>query len=49
VAALVAPFFATAGGAALFSVITGGLACLAGVGVVALKYPELRRYHAGET
>jgi len=46
VAALVAPFFETAGGAAIFSVITGGLACLVGTGVVALTYPELRKYHA---
>jgi Transmembrane secretion effector len=48
VAALAAPFFATAGAAAVFSVITGGLACLAGVGVVSLLYPELRRYHADD-
>jgi MFS family permease len=47
VAALVAPFF-TAGGAAIFSVVTGGLACLVGTGIVALRYPELRRYHAEE-
>ena len=46
VAALVAPFFETAGGAAIFSVVTGGLACLVGTAVVALRYPELRRYHA---
>jgi MFS family permease len=45
VAAMVAPFF-TAGGAAIFSVVTGGLACLVGTGIVALRYPELRRYHA---
>jgi MFS family permease len=45
VAAVVAPFF-TAGGAAIFSVVTGGLACLVGTGIVALRYPELRRYHA---
>jgi MFS family permease len=48
VAALVAPFF-TAGGAAIFSVVTGGLACLVGTGIVALRYPELRRYHADGT
>jgi MFS family permease len=29
-----------------FSVISGGLACIAGAGLVALRYPELRRYHA---
>lgn len=28
------------------SVITGGLACIAGAGLVALAYPELRRYGA---
>jgi MFS family permease len=28
------------------SVITGGLACIAGSGVVAIVYPELRRYRA---
>jgi hypothetical protein len=28
------------------SVITGGLACIAGSGVVAMIYPELRRYRA---
>ena len=28
------------------SVVTGGLACILGSGVVALVYPELRRYHA---
>jgi hypothetical protein len=27
-----------------FSVISGGLACIAGAGVVAIAYPELRRY-----
>jgi hypothetical protein len=46
VAALAAPLFATAGGAAIFSVVTGGVACLVGAGAVALLYPELRRYHA---
>ncbi len=29
------------------SVITGGLACIAGAGLVALGYPELRRYRVG--
>ena len=29
-----------------FSVVTGGLACIAGAGVVALAYPELRRYRS---
>jgi MFS family permease len=29
-----------------FSVVTGGLACIVGAGVVALSYPELRRYRA---
>ncbi|MGZ8580021.1 MAG: MFS transporter [Actinomycetota bacterium] len=28
------------------SVITGGLACIAGAGIVAIAYPELRRYRA---
>jgi hypothetical protein len=28
------------------SVVSGGLACIAGAGVVALVYPELRRYRA---
>ena len=28
------------------SVVTGGLACILGSGVVAIVYPELRRYHA---
>ena len=31
-----------------FSVITGGLACIAGAGLVALRYPELRRYRAAQ-
>lgn len=30
------------------SVVSGGLACLAGVGVVALAFPALRRYHAAD-
>jgi MFS family permease len=28
------------------SVVTGGLACILGSGIVAIVYPELRRYHA---
>jgi hypothetical protein len=28
------------------SVVSGGLACIVGAGVVALAYPELRRYRA---
>jgi MFS family permease len=31
-----------------FSVVSGGLLCIVGAGAVALLYPELRRYHAGE-
>lgn len=31
-----------------FSVVTGGLACVVGAGLVALSYPELRRYRAPE-
>jgi MFS family permease len=31
----------------LFSVVSGGLACLIGAGLVAVGYPDLRRYHAG--
>ena len=31
-----------------FSVITGGLACIAGAGLVAMRYPELRRYRAAQ-
>ncbi|HET6715306.1 MAG TPA: MFS transporter [Actinomycetota bacterium] len=31
------------------SVVTGGLACIAGAGVVAIAYPELRRYRADAT
>ncbi|HZA61032.1 MAG TPA: MFS transporter [Actinomycetota bacterium] len=30
------------------SVISGGLACIAGAGVIALLIPQLARYHAGE-
>ena len=29
------------------SVVTGGLACVVGAGLVAWLYPELRRYRAG--
>lgn len=31
-----------------FSVISGGLACVLGVGLLAFVVPEFRRYHAGE-
>ena len=31
-----------------FSVVSGGLACVVGVGVLALLVPQLARYHAGE-
>jgi MFS family permease len=30
------------------SVVSGGVACIAGVGLVALLFPQLARYHAGE-
>jgi MFS family permease len=30
------------------SIVSGGLACIAGAGFVAAAYPELRRYRAGE-
>jgi MFS family permease len=30
------------------SVVSGGLLCIAGAGLVAWVYPELRRYHAGQ-
>jgi MFS family permease len=39
VAALVSPWF---------SVVSGGVACVAGVGLLLLLIPELARYHAGE-
>jgi MFS family permease len=32
----------------VFSVVSGGVACLAGVAVLALAVPKLRGYHAGE-
>jgi MFS family permease len=32
----------------MFSVVSGGLACVAGAALLALFIPELRRYHAGE-
>jgi MFS family permease len=32
----------------VFSVVSGGVACLVGVAVLALIVPQLRRYHAGE-
>lgn len=32
----------------MFSVVSGGIACLAGVAILALAVPKLRRYHAGE-
>ena len=32
----------------MFSVVSGGVACLAGVAVLALAVPKLRGYHAGE-
>lgn len=32
----------------VFSVVSGGLVCLAGVGLLALAVPQFRRYHAGE-
>jgi len=31
-----------------FSVVSGGLACVAGVAVLAMVMPQFRRYHAGE-
>jgi MFS family permease len=32
----------------VFSVVSGGVACLVGVGALALLVPRFRRYHAGE-
>jgi MFS family permease len=32
----------------VFSVVSGGIACVAGVAILALAVPKLRRYHAGE-
>jgi hypothetical protein len=32
----------------VFSVVSGGVACMAGVAILALAVPGLRRYHAGE-
>ncbi|HYZ11946.1 MAG TPA: MFS transporter [Actinomycetota bacterium] len=32
----------------VFSVISGGVACVVGVGILALGVPAFRRYHAGE-
>jgi hypothetical protein len=32
----------------VFSVVSGGLACVAGVGLLSLLVPQFRRYHAGE-
>ena len=32
-----------------FSIVAGGLACVAGVGVLAAASPAFRRYRAGET
>jgi MFS family permease len=32
----------------VFSVVSGGVACVAGVGLLALAVPRFRRYHAGE-
>jgi MFS family permease len=32
----------------VFSVVSGGLACVVGVGILALAVPQFRRYHAGE-
>jgi len=33
----------------LFSVVSGGIACVAGVILLAVLVPELGRYHAGDT
>jgi hypothetical protein len=32
----------------VISVVSGGVACVAGVAILALAVPQLRRYHAGE-
>jgi predicted MFS family arabinose efflux permease len=32
----------------VFSVVSGGLACVAGVGLLAVAVPQFRRYHAGD-
>ena len=32
----------------VFSAVSGGVLCVAGVGLLALLMPEFRRYHAGE-
>lgn len=32
----------------VFSVVSGGVACVVGVGLLALAVPQFRRYHAGE-
>jgi MFS family permease len=32
----------------VFSVVSGGLACVVGVGLLSLLVPQFRRYHAGE-
>jgi MFS family permease len=32
----------------MFSVVSGGIACVAGVAILAAVVPQLRRYHAGE-
>ena len=33
---------------ARFSVVSGGLACLVGIGAIMLAFPALARYDAGE-
>ena len=32
----------------MFSVVSGGIACVAGVAVLAAVVPQFRRYHAGD-
>jgi MFS family permease len=32
----------------VFSVVSGGVACIAGVGLLAMAVPQFRRYHAGD-